>query len=614
MKTLITKTTLTLVALLLGTRVFGQMYFKSVAEYQAYKKNRAYIGYEFVDTTKATPRQLEILHRQQKVKSLQTDHYYYEYPLSGNLGVRFVKTDNTKSEIYEGERSRNNIYKTMLINGNCGVEFSALDVTKKNAAAFRYHVVQNDDRELVTWTIPTQFKRTTDGKYEYAYLGKFNYVPGQVLKIELYNIYDYKHMDGFTIDWRKVEQADVEGYIQYYSAGFHQADNGLFSKGLTDLQQKTELYYPSKKGKMLIGKSGTLGRERPRYPEDFIETTNKNDIRFRADDSVRNLHFNIKNGYKNYNYKISLKRETAEFTDSINLAEINESYYDVNREFWKTPGKYKITFTPKIHRHGGSPVYLLRNLATSVSFTVLPPLDQTRVVSEKAVGLIVLSLILVGGLIFLLYRARQKNILMKEEQEKQIAALKLQSVRAQLNPHFIFNALAGIQNLVNKNATEDANRYLTRFARLTRNVLDDGDKEFISIEQELSLLDDYLKMEQTRFNFKFRIDIDDVDQHTDIPAMLLQPFVENAVKHAISSLKEAGLITINIMKQKNNLVLVVQDNGKGFNPQKAIGVGIKLCRDRIALLNSIYKNTYISMQIYSDNKGTLVAIELKNWL
>ncbi|MBE9663317.1 histidine kinase [Mucilaginibacter myungsuensis] len=216
---------------------------------------------------------------------------------------------------------------------------------------------------------------------------------------------------------------------------------------------------------------------------------------------------------------------------------------------------------------------------------------------------------------FVMYRSGQKRKLAAEAKDKQVAMLQLASVRSQLNPHFIFNALAGIQNLMNKNEVENANKYLSRFARLTRNILDDGNKELTSIEKETALLTDYLQMEQTRFGFSFSIDVDaNVDQLTEIPAMLLQPFAENAVKHGVSALKDKGIIKISITKQGPDLLLTVQDNGSGFANDQADGMGFKLCRERIALLNTIYKKSSILLKQTSGNAGTLISIELRGWV
>jgi LytS/YehU family sensor histidine kinase len=169
---------------------------------------------------------------------------------------------------------------------------------------------------------------------------------------------------------------------------------------------------------------------------------------------------------------------------------------------------------------------------------------------------------------------------------------------------------------MNKNEVENANRYLSKFAKLTRSVLDDAGKELTTIEQEADLLNDYLLMEQMRFGFRFEIAIDEkeIDQQIEIPAMLLQPFVENAVKHGVSALKDQGFIQVIMTKSGSTLTLAVKDNGGGFSSTPGNGVGMKLCEERIKLLNSIYKNTSIVMHKTSDSTGALITIELRNWL
>ena len=596
--------TLTCAGLLFtGTSAFCQV--QTLAEYY---KNKAYDGYELVDTTKATPEQMARIHTQQHGKQLSKDHYYIQEPVIGNIGVRFVDTGKEKSEVYQGNGWFNaKPLNTVLIDGHCAVEFAALDINEKNAADYRYHVVLNDDKELVPWTKPTVFKYTTTGKIKYAFLGRFNYAPQQVLRVEIFNLQRIKKQDEILVDWRKVEPARFNSFAQYVSRSWRIPDNGLLAKDLDNPRQTAEQYYKQVNKKMVL-------LSRPVRVPDFIETTSLKDIRFRADDSVQNISFNIINGDRGYRYKVSLKREVDGHTDSINLIETNTSY-DLNKEFWKKPGKYTVIFTPKLQKHGGEPIKILRNQASSISFTVLPALDVSHSIPLRAVILMAFVLIIIIALLFLYYRKRQKRILEAEAQTRQIATLQLQSVRSQLNPHFMFNALAGIQNLMNKNEIELANKYLARFARITRNVLDDGQKELTSIEHETDLLNDYLQMEQMRFGFEFSIDVDkEIDQQIEIPAMLLQPFVENAVKHGVSTLKNKGLISVSITKKATDLLLRVSDNGKGFTGNAGEGKGIKLCEDRIKLMNSIYKNTTILLHKNSNSNGAFITIELKNWL
>jgi LytS/YehU family sensor histidine kinase len=194
------------------------------------------------------------------------------------------------------------------------------------------------------------------------------------------------------------------------------------------------------------------------------------------------------------------------------------------------------------------------------------------------------------------------------------AKSELNMVRSQLNPHFIFNALSGIQSLMNKNEIEQANNYLNKFAALTRHVLDDSTT--ISVRDEITLLDDYLSMEQLRFAFKYEITADEeVNQNLEIPVMLAQPFVENAVKHGVMLLKERGEITVNFTKRDKDLVISIADNGGGFDATKDhAGLGLKLSKKRIDLLNQTYKECPIMLQIKSTGGKTIVTITLTQWL
>ena len=203
-------------------------------------------------------------------------------------------------------------------------------------------------------------------------------------------------------------------------------------------------------------------------------------------------------------------------------------------------------------------------------------------------------------------------------QEKESANLKLRSIRSQLNPHFMFNALTSIQGLMNKNDIPAANHYLALFANLTRKVLNTGDQDLISLEDELTIQEDYLQMEQLRFGFQYEVKVgEDINiANTEIPAMLLQPFVENAVKHGVALLQQNGSIQVQVNKQGNNLVLSLTDNGKGFDkrsvPQQKGSLGLKLSEERIVLLNQVYPDQPTILSIDSKQTGTTTTITLTN--
>jgi two-component system LytT family sensor kinase len=603
MKPLILRIALFLICLII---TFQTGYSQKHPTMEEFMKNKVLLGKTYMDTTNATPQQRAYYLKQVRLNKLANEHYYFNWLGKENFGVRF----QPGSTIYEGLKQRDNghDYTSVLVDGTTSVEIISQNIdSEEKMTHYLYRVIKNNNQELVGWQLASDIRTSADGSVRYAYLGKFNYSPGQFLKVEIYNIQNFNDQDAILIDWRKVEPAKVDGYIQYLSKRFPLPDNGFSSKGITDIKQTTEKYFK-------YSEDGSVG-ERPVSVKDFIETTSKDDIKFRADDSVQNILFNLGKRDAIYKYKISLKRTVNGKTDSINLGEDN-SRFILYKEFWGKPGKYKITFTPKIYKPGGNPIKLLRDKATSISFTVLPPLTNERTLPLKTVGYIIVILLTTGGFMFFANRDRQKRKLAREAQNRQIATLQLQSVRAQLNPHFIFNALAGIQNLMNKNEVENANRYLSKFAKLTRSVLDDAGKELTTIEQEADLLNDYLLMEQMRFGFNFEIAIDEkeIDQQIEIPAMLLQPFVENAVKHGVTALKDQGFIKVIITKTGSTLVLVVKDNGGGFSSTPGKGVGMRLCEERIKLLNSIYKNTNIVMHKTSDSNGTLITIELRDWL
>ena len=126
-------------------------------------------------------------------------------------------------------------------------------------------------------------------------------------------------------------------------------------------------------------------------------------------------------------------------------------------------------------------------------------------------------------------------------------------------------------------------------------------------------------MEQLRFGFEYRMEVDPAlnQSNIDIPAMLLQPFIENAVKHGIALLKSSGLILVSIAAQGHDLRVAVEDNGKGFDTGKkrsGDSFGLKLSEERIDLLNQIYKHQPGQLTISSRPGQTVVCITLTNWI
>ena len=185
---------------------------------------------------------------------------------------------------------------------------------------------------------------------------------------------------------------------------------------------------------------------------------------------------------------------------------------------------------------------------------------------------LLLVLVLVG-LIYLLYRRRLKLIGARYAMERKQASLQLTAMRAQMNPHFIFNVMNSIRSYMLNKDTASAEKYLTSFSRLVRYTLDHSDEQDVSLEEELKALSSYVELEQQRFTspFQFRMDLDpavDVQEFT-LPSLLLQPFVENAIKHGIARRGGDGKIVIRLEAAGDGLRILIEDNGVGRRAAEA---------------------------------------------
>lgn len=219
--------------------------------------------------------------------------------------------------------------------------------------------------------------------------------------------------------------------------------------------------------------------------------------------------------------------------------------------------------------------------------------------------------VLVAFCLFLfLVLAYRRN---KRQEEKR--RLKMQSLYAQLNPHFVFNALGSIQGLMNDQQIEKANQYLSGFALLLRSSMLSTSKETIPLKTELKNLDNYIQLEILRFNFQYELYVDPSlpQELIEVPPLLAQPLIENAVKHGVSAKGPEGRISFRVMKEKQDIVFSISDNGPGFDPSQTAGRhGIKLTKDRIDLFNR--KHRHITLDIQTNTTGTTVLLRFKNWL
>jgi len=180
--------------------------------------------------------------------------------------------------------------------------------------------------------------------------------------------------------------------------------------------------------------------------------------------------------------------------------------------------------------------------------------------------------------------------------------LEQQQYRAQMNPHFIFNCMNSIQHYIVHNDVKQANKFLSQFAGLMRRTLDINTGHFIIVEEEMNYLENYLQLEQMRFDEKFSYQVicaDNIGRNQVVlPTMMLQPFAENAIQHGLRYLPDnSGLLTISFQKENNMLVCSINDNGVGReaaqNLKKQSGTthqsqGISLIENKLTVLNNIH--------------------------
>ncbi len=219
-----------------------------------------------------------------------------------------------------------------------------------------------------------------------------------------------------------------------------------------------------------------------------------------------------------------------------------------------------------------------------------------------------------------------------EEQKhyKQVTELELRTLQLQMNPHFVFNALNAVQSFVMTHDSLSANNYLSKFAHLIRLFLDSSRSKYISLTDEIKLLSLYVEIEQLRFDSKFDFEMNispEVNRFIEIPTMMLQPFVENAINHGLRYREGKGLLKISFFNDGKMIVCEVQDDGVGRERSREIqsksrkgykSQGLKITEERLNTFNQINEaNIAFSIKDLVQNPsndpelnvGTLVRIQ-----
>lgn len=255
-------------------------------------------------------------------------------------------------------------------------------------------------------------------------------------------------------------------------------------------------------------------------------------------------------------------------------------------------------------------------------------LSQMQLSDEKNKRQQLIIYSLIGGLFLLVVLA---YLMYKYIKQQKLAnnLLALKSLRSQMNPHFIFNALNSVNSFIATNDERTANKYLSDFSKLMRAVLENSEEDFIPLQKEIQLIELYTKLEYFRFKDKFDYKIS-VEETIDIeaykiPPMLLQPYIENAVWHGLRYKEDKGILDIKICKkQKDQIEITIADNGIGRKKSKALKTenqkkhnskGLGNIKKRVTILNEMYKDkvdiNIEDNQLNAEDVGTKVIVTLK---
>jgi ligand-binding sensor domain-containing protein len=221
-------------------------------------------------------------------------------------------------------------------------------------------------------------------------------------------------------------------------------------------------------------------------------------------------------------------------------------------------------------------------------------------------------LLLAAACIFVIYifvKRRDKNAAQKNALQLQMSELRLQAVQSQMNPHFIFNALNSIQNFIVQNNSIEAARYLSRFSKLIRRILDNSHYQFLKLEDVTETLKMYVELEAFRFNkeFTYSFQIDNSDERmydVELPPMLLQPFVENAILHGLMPKEGEKHLKIKIFIKDNLLHCIIEDNGTGRKEKENTG--------HISRGEKLTRGMLESLKIGRDTEADILYEDLKD--
>ena len=383
------------------------------------------------------------------------------------------------------------------------------------------------------------------------------------------------------------------------------------SDGLQHQEFNFWSFAQTKNGKFIFGGVDGINMFDPLKVKEIKISANPEISKILINDASTNRLSNYSNGINNVSEIQELILPYDSNTISFNFAALEYSHpdanefkfqmeniddalvYNQNKNFVRYPNIPPGKYTFRLWASNSDGVWSAQS--RKLKLNILPPWWQTW--QARLAGLII-----IGLLLYSIYRyrvaqiRRQETFLRKEAEYKQmLAETETAILRLQMNPHFIFNSLNSISSYILQEDTDKAYDYLVDFSKLMRMILNFAEQPFIALTDEIELLKRYIKTEAMRFEkeIDFQVDVaEELDaEELQMPTMILQPFVENAILHGLTQKKEAGLIKLTFQMKDNSLLCIIEDNGLGRKAARNVkqkqhqSKALKITERRLKLLS-----------------------------
>lgn len=238
---------------------------------------------------------------------------------------------------------------------------------------------------------------------------------------------------------------------------------------------------------------------------------------------------------------------------------------------------------------------------------------KSEILEKRLVNYCYFLFITINWLVFIyaykIYQSKQDELKQKLFIEKNLKEANLNTLKGQINPHFIFNSLNNIRGLVQENPAK-SKEMITRISELLRSSLLSGKTNFVTLEQELETVENFLEISKIQYENRlhFHLDISSETKSIQIPPMIVQMLVENAVKHGISILKDGGEINIKTFLNNNNFHIIVKNTGSISQHESSTKIGLKNIEERLKLLY----NDKASFKLSEENNEVTAEIIISN--